>query len=122
MARLVLRLFIMMFLLESTWAVAAQYCPHELGIDSISTAHQSFEHKLSAGSDFHESYVNTDNSANPSADSDCAYCHLGAMNSVLSTTDMPAAATVKPTPSEVVLFYPHLIPRQPERPNWPLAA
>lgn len=117
MVRLILRLLIVMFLLESSWAVAAQYCRHELGLDGIATSHSSMEHQAIA-----KTAVQTENQGSPGLDSDCPFCHLGAMKSMLPLTVITKLAIDLPHPVEQLLIYPRIAPHQPDRPNWFLAA
>jgi hypothetical protein len=122
MIRLGLRLLIVMFMLQSTWAVAAQYCRHELGLDAFHIGHHTHEHKTGDQSQVDQTVLKADNNAAPSIDSDCPYCHLGAMKSMLSISVVAPSAAAPPHPVELTLAYPGNIPFEPERPNWLLAA
>lgn len=119
---MILRLLIVMFLMESTWAAAAQYCRHELGIDAQQFGLHSLQYKSST--DRVESIsqpVLSDDSANSvDLEHGCQNCHLGAMKSMLPMTGfMPDGAT-NHVIADVLLVYPHIVLRKPDRPNWSL--
>ena len=122
MVKMMFRLLVVMFLLQSTWTVAAQYCEHELGLDGIAVSHSSLEHDAIAGTVSDTTALQAGDQTSSNLDSDCAYCHLGAMKSMLPVKVMESAATGVPHPIEISSTYPPVVPRQPERPNWLLAA
>jgi len=119
MVKFFLRLLIVVFLMESTWAVAAQYCPHELGIKSCSLE-QSGQKLDSVKNQSDSSVIGVDHS-NADADNDCSYCHLGAMKSMVSTVSLTSAVAEGPVILTIVYSYPDVTPRHPERPNWTAA-
>jgi hypothetical protein len=116
-----LRLLVVIFLLQSTWAVAAQYCEHELGLDAIHFGHHEHEH-LAGDPTFDQTLVKADDQSAPVVDNDCPYCHLGAMKSIPTIQAIALSLPSPALPIEVTPFYPYIFPRQPERPNWLLAA
>ncbi len=124
MVKLILRLLIVMFLMESTWAAAAQYCRHELGIDVQHFGLHSHQYKKNADSvkNFSQTVLSDDSTDAADLDSGCPNCHLGAMKSMLPMTDFVAQATTTNVVADVLLVYPHIVLRKPERPNWSLAA
>jgi len=122
MKRFILTLLLMMFLMESTWAAAAQYCRHELGIAAQHFGHHTHEHKAGDKSTLDQTTLKADDSSKPKADNDCPYCHLGAMKSMLSVVVFMPTATSLPTLTIAFSSYPTVTPRQPERPNWSIAA
>lgn len=120
--KLVLRLLIVIFLLESTWAVAAQYCRHELGLDNQHFGHHTHQHQDKKQFDTSKIVLKVDSQPAPSIDSDCPYCHLGAMKSMLPLAVIVAAPTDPLSSLDLSQPYPLVTPRQPERPNWLPAA
>lgn len=119
MVKFFLRLLIVVFLMESTWAVAAQYCPHELGMKSCSLE-QSDQKPDSVKNQSDLSTIGVDHSK-ADADNDCPYCHLGAMKSMVSTVSLPSTVAESPAIITLAYSYPDVTPRHPERPNWTAA-
>jgi hypothetical protein len=112
-----LKFLIVVFLMESTWAVAAQYCSHELGLKASHLGHHSKQ--VSGGNTQIEiSTISTADQSQPDADNDCAYCHLGAMKSMVSILSLPSVVTESPSITTITYSYPDVTPRHPERPNW----
>lgn len=122
MVRLILRLIILIFLMESTWAAAAQYCRHELGLTGQHFGHHTHQHKDGDPAAFDQTILKVDSKPMPSVDSDCPYCHLGAMKSMLPVPTITPSANAPPHIIEILQSFPQVIPLQPERPNWLIAA
>ncbi len=106
--------------MESTWAVAAQYCSHELSGKVCHLGHHSKQ--VSGESIQIETFTIDAEQSPPDADNDCTYCHLGAMKSMVSVSLLTSVVTESPTVFAVIYLYPDVIPRHPERPNWQPAA
>ncbi len=102
--------------MESTWAVAAQYCPHELGLNVSNSCHDANK----AGSDKSLSQLPTlsADDSKSDTDNDCSYCHLGSMKSMVSILSLPSAVTESMTIITIVYSYADVTPRHPDRPNW----
>jgi len=116
MIKIFLKLLIVVFLMESTWAVAAQYCPHELGLKVSYLSHDANK----ADSDKSLSQlpaIGADHSKSDT-DNDCPYCHLGSMKSMVSILSLPSAVTESITIITIVYSYADVTPRHPDRPNW----
>jgi len=108
---------IVVFLMESTWAVAAQYCPHELGLKVHHLGHHSNKQVSSNKKQFELPAIGADHSKSDT-DNDCPYCHLGSMKSMVSILSLPSAMTESMTIITVVYSYADVTPRHPDRPNW----
>ncbi len=102
--------------MESTWAVAAQYCPHELGL-KVYLGQYSNKQVSSDNNHTELPAIGADHSK-PDADNDCPYCHLGSMKSMLSMLSLPSAVKQNPSVTTIIYSYPDVTPRHPERPNW----
>lgn len=123
MVRFILKLLIVVFLMQSAWAAAAQYCQHELGVNTYHFGHHTHQHKNGDPSQVDQASIKADaDTSKTGTDSDCPYCHLGAMKSMLPMVVMTPAATEPAPPTTLAYSYPNIVPRQPERPNWRLAA
>jgi hypothetical protein len=120
--KFILRLLIVVFLLESTWAAAAQYCRHELGLVNQHFGHHAHEHQDKAQFDNSKIVIKADSQNAPNIDSDCSYCHLGAMKSMLPLAVMLPLSSEPLSALELLQTYPFITPHQPERPNWRPAA
>jgi hypothetical protein len=102
--------------MESTWAVAAQYCSHELGGKVSHLGHHS-NHVSDEKTQIEISTIGADQS-HPEEDKDCAYCHLSAMKSMVSILSLPSVMSESPSVTTITYSYPDVTPRHPERPNW----
>jgi hypothetical protein len=120
MFKFFLKFLIVVFLMESTWAVAAQYCSHELGLEDTHLGHHSTQ-VSSEKIQVEISTIGADQSQ-LDADKDCAYCHLGAMKSMVSFLSLPSVVSERPSLTAISYSYPDVTPRHPERPNWQPAA
>ncbi len=117
MIKLFLKLLIVIFLMESTWAVAAQYCPHELGLKVSHLGHHSSKQVSNDKNQPELPTIGADHSK-PDTDNDCPYCHLGSMKSMVSILQLPSAEAENPTITTNANSCPDVIPRILERPNW----
>lgn len=123
MVKFILKLLILVFLLESTWAVAAQYCAHELGLKANHFGHHYHKHNKGDQSQPDQASIQADKSSKSDKDKDCPYCHLGAMKSMVQEIEIvPMILDHSPTPGIIHYHYVNTVPRQPERPNWMPAA
>ena len=117
MIRFFMRVLLVVFLLESTWAVAAQYCQHELGLDAIHFGHHVDKHKKGIAKASSHTVATSDQSL-PNSDNDCPFCHLGAMKSMpLIMHQTSSAGDLSPL-SDILITYYRVIPSPLERPNW----
>jgi len=116
MIKFFLKFLIVVFLMESTWAVAAQYCSHELGLKASHLGHHS--NQVSGEKTQTEISTLGADQSQLDADNDCAYCHLGAMKSMVSILSLPSVMTESPSVTTITYSYPDVTPRHPERPNW----
>lgn len=120
MIKFFVKFLIVVFLMESTWAVAAQYCPHELGLKVYHLGHHSYKQVSGDKNQTELPTIGADHSK-PDADNDCPYCHLGSMKSMISILSLPTADVESLSITPVTYSYPDVTPRHPERPNWPVA-
>lgn len=115
------KLLLFIFVMQSTWAVAAQYCQHEENTKVNHIGHHSHKHIQQGDVDSdlnHQKQTDTNKSG---VDTDCPYCHLGSIKSMV--TDLPViSAGIGPVVIvEIDYSFPEIIPLKPERPNWNLA-
>lgn len=123
MVKFILKLLILVFLLESTWAVAAQYCAHELGLKANHFGHHYHSHNKGDQNQPDQASIQADKSSKSDKDKDCPYCHLGAMKSMVQEIEIvPMVLDHSPPPSIIHYHYVNTVPRKPERPNWMPAA
>lgn len=116
MVKFFLKIFIVVFLMESTWAVAAQYCPHELGLK----VYHSYKQVNNDKNQTALATIGADHSK-PDTDNDCPYCNLGSMKSMLSMLSLPSGIAQHTIITAIDYTYPDIVPRQLDRPNWPAA-
>lgn len=116
------KILLLVFVLQSTWAVAAQYCQHEANSQVNHIGHHSHKHIPQSDNDSdlnnHQKPTDTNKTG---VDTDCSYCHLGSIKSLV--TDLPV---INAEIESVVIVgidysYPEIVPIKPERPNWNLA-
>lgn len=103
--------------MESAWAVAAQYCSHELGLKASHLGHHSKQLSVEKTQTAILT-IDTADQSQSDADNDCAYCHLGAMKSMVSILSLPSVMAESPPLTTITYSYPDVTPRHPERPNW----
>lgn len=119
--RILFKILVIVFVLQSTWAVAAQYCQHEKSPKVDHIGHHIHKHD-SQGADVSSMIDHkSSDSSKSDIDTDCPYCHLGSIKSMIIS--LPAFdAHIEPVVIvEIYYSYPEIIPRKPERPNWNLA-
>lgn len=109
-------------MLQSTWTVAAQYCQHEENPKVEHIGHHTHEHNSQNADNGNDNGKKSSDSSKSEIDTDCAFCHLGSIKSMI--TDLPEInAEIEPIElSHIYHSYPEIIPVKPERPNWILAA
>ncbi len=123
MVKFILKLLILVFLLESTWAVAAQYCAHELGLKANHFGHHYHSHNKGDKMRPDQASIQADKSSKSDKDKDCPYCHLGAMKSMVQDIEVPPMVLDHSlSPDTFPYHYVNIVQRQPERPNWMPAA
>lgn len=120
--KFILRLLIVVFMLESSWAVAAQYCRHELGLVNQHIGHHINDYQDTNYLDVTQVVLKADPQTEQNIDKDCAYCHLGGMKSMLPVSVIVPLSADPPFSMDVLHSYPRVTPRQPDRPNWRPAA
>lgn len=109
------------FVLQSTWTVAAQYCQHEENSKVNHLGHHSHKHASQTinGNDLYDqNSQDFDKSAN---DTDCNYCHLGSIKTIVSVIPLINPEVNSFLVSDIRYCYTDLIPLKPERPNWNFA-
>lgn len=135
--KFILTMLLIVLPFQMTWAAAAQYCQHEVSAKASHFGHHAHQHqagdqvvsKQDVTKQFHSKQVvndqakpTTDAPANAFNDSDCPYCHLGSMSTMVTVMFVPAQ-TMGVAPSDALLYsYPAISPAQPERPNWSIAS
>lgn len=112
----------MVFVLQSTWAVAAQYCQHEESQKVDHIGHHTHKHVSQDGDSSKAKDQKSVDTTKSDIDTDCPYCHLGSIKSMV--TGLPVInADIEPLEMVPIYYsYPEVIPSKPERPNWNLAA
>lgn len=116
------KILLIVFALQSSWAVAAQYCQHENSPKVNHIGHHTHKHSSqSANNSNLNDQKSTDTTKSSGTDTDCPYCHLGSIKSMV--TDLPVIkAEIEPVVIvDIHYTYPEVIPSKPERPNWNLA-
>lgn len=119
--KILFKIVLIFFVLQSTWAVAAQYCQHEENPKVEHIGHHTHKHDSKIDDNSHTVNQKSSDTANLNIDSDCPYCHLFSIKSITSTLPL---LEPKIGPALVVdIHYSclEIIPIRPERPNWSLA-
>ncbi len=115
------RILLVVFVMQSTWAVAAQYCQHEESPKVDHLGHHEHKHD-SQNDDFSDTVdQSSSDSSKFSADTDCPYCHLGTIKSMIAYLLAFDASIELAVIVDVYDSYPEIIPLKPERPIWILA-
>lgn len=109
-------------MIQSTWAVAAQYCQHENSINANHIGHHTHKHDNQNDTNISLTDNQTTDNSKSKADTDCPYCHLGSIKSIINTLPTLNAAVEPVAIIDIYYSYPEIIPLKPERPNWNLAA
>lgn len=108
-------------MLQSIWAVAAQYCLHENNSKVDHIGHHTHKHDSKTADTKNLVDLNSADDSKSDIDTDCPYCHLGSIKSMI--TNLPDFdAQIDPVQMvDIYYSYPEIIPLKPERPNWNLA-
>ena len=119
--KILFKILLLVFVLQSTWAIAAQYCEHEENVKVDHIGHHTHKHS-SQDSDKKTSNDQKSNKTSKSdIDTDCPYCHLGSIKSMINTLPILNTEIEPIILVDISYSYPKIIPRKPERPNWNLA-
>lgn len=118
--RTLFRILLVVFVLQSTWAVAAQYCQHEENPKVDHIGHHTHKHN-SQSTDNVDSEKSSDSSKSL-FDSDCAFCHLSSIKSIVSDLTVIAVEVTALGMYDISYNYPAVVPQKPERPKWNFAA
>jgi hypothetical protein len=115
------KFLLIVFVLQSTWAVAAQYCQHEESAKASHLGHHTHKHIQQSDKDGDLNDQKPTDTKKTGVDTDCPYCHLGSIKSMV--TDLPVinAEIESVVIIDIDYSYPEIIPIKPERPNWSLA-
>jgi len=110
------RILLVIFVLQSTWAVAAQYCQHEENPTVNHIGHHTHKHFSQTENGSNLIDQTSSDSSKLDIDNDCSYCHFS-MNTLPVFVD-----EIEPLAMVAMHYsYPEVIPSKPERPNWNLA-
>lgn len=106
---------------QFTWAAAAGYCQHENAAGAGHFGHHGHQHQVKTKTGSDGASVDK-KSGLPGDDPDCALCHLGCVQPLLSAwasaIDAPAGSSIASAPARIDRARPNRI----ERPRWSLAA
>lgn len=108
--------------MQSTWAVAAQYCQHEENPKVDHLGHHAHKHDSQNDDISDKVDQSSSDSSKLTADTDCPYCQLGSIKSMIAyllSFDANIGIVVM---VDIYDSYPEIVPLKPERPNWILAA
>jgi len=119
MRRLVLVFLLLCFPLQISWAAVSSYCQHEQGVAAQHFGHHEHVH--------HAPILDDDGGSDPQGkvghfqnggvDSDCASCHLAAMQSLISASGQPVLDASAVLVAGLVRGHPSHIPDGLERPD-----
>lgn len=116
------KILLLFFVMQSTWAVAAQYCQHEQNPKVNHLGHHTHKHNTqNEDNSKSTSDERSSDSSKLSADTDCPYCHLGSIKSMVANLFGFDANVEHIVMIDIYNNYPQIVPLQPERPNWVLA-
>lgn len=108
--------------MQSTWAIAAQYCEHKETPKVEHLGHHTHKHDSENDDVIDKVDQNSSgDSSNFSVDTDCPYCHLGSIKSMVASLSVFDSNITPVVMVDVYDSYPEIIPLKPERPNWILA-
>lgn len=104
--------------MQSTWVVAAQYCQHESNVKVDHVGHHTHKHDAQKTDIKNVDIQNSTDNSKIESDTDCPYCHLGSIKSmIINFPDFDAR--IDPVHFvDIYYSYPEIIPLKPERPNW----
>lgn len=117
--KLFFKILLIVFVLQSTWVLAAQYCQHEEGSKVEHVGHHS--HKHTSQNEKENKLSDQKTGDKSKSDTDCSYCHLGSIKSLITTIPILESAIEPLILVDINYGYPEIIPLKPERPNWNLA-
>lgn len=115
------KILLVVFVLQSTWAVAAQYCQHEENPKVEHIGHHTHKHTSQTAESSHVTNQKTSDSSKSEIDIDCAFCHLSSIKSMITYLPVINAEIEPVVLTDIYYSYPEIIPLKPERPNWNLA-
>lgn len=115
------KILLLIFVLQSTWAVAAQYCQHEDSPTVNHIGHHTHKHISQSENDSNLIDQTSSDTSKSGIDTDCSYCHLSSIKTMMNILPM-LEAEIEPLAMVPIHYsYPEVIPSKPERPNWNLA-
>ena len=115
------KILLIVFVLQSTWAVAAQYCQHEENPKVEHIGHHTHKHSSQSSSNGDVSDQKSSDSSKTEIDTDCPFCHLSSIKSMITNVSLINPEIVPVVVTDIYYSYPEIIPLKPERPNWNLA-
>ncbi len=115
------KILLIVFVLQSTWAVAAQYCQHEENPKVEHIGHHTHKHSSQSSSNGDVSDQKSSDSSKTEIDTDCPFCHLSSIKSIIANFPVINAEIEPVVVADIYYSYPEIIPLKPERPNWNLA-
>lgn len=119
--RFLFKILLLVFVLQSTWAVAAQYCQHEENPTVNHIGHHTHKHISQSDSGSNLNSQKSSDTSKSDVDTDCSYCHLSSIKSMMNSLPI-LEAEIEPLAMVAMHYsYPEVIPSKPERPNWNLA-
>ncbi len=108
-------------MLQSIWAVAAQYCQQETTLKVRQVGQQSPKHDVQEADSKNVSSEYLADSSKTNVGNDCPYCHLGSIKYMTNNLTAFEAYIEPAVRIDIYYSYPEIIPLKPERPNWNLA-
>lgn len=119
--KILFKILLLVFVFQSTWAVAAQYCQHEENPKVDHIGHHTHKHVSQDDDTSKAKNQESGDNSKSDIDTDCPYCHLGSIKSMV-TDLLVINADIEPLEMVAIYYsYPEVIPSKPERPNWNLA-
>lgn len=119
--RILFKILLIVFVLQSTWAVAAQYCQHEENPKVEHIGHHTHKHYSKSDDNSRAIDHKSNDTSNLNIDSDCPFCHLFSIKSMINALPV-LEAEIEPLAMVAIHYnYPEVIPSKPERPNWNFA-
>ncbi len=115
------KILLIVFVLQSTWAVAAQYCQHEENPKVEHIGHHTHKHSSQSADQNNVTHQKTSDSSNSEIDSDCPFCHLSSIKSVITNLPVINVEIEPVVVTDIYYSYPEITPLKPERPNWNFA-
>lgn len=113
------KILLLIFVLQSTWAVSAQYCQNKSNLNIAYPGHPAQKHDAKDAENKNVVVQNPGNNSSNDKDVDCPYCNLGSMKSITNNLLLNLVAQFQHDINEDFHYsYPDIIPLKPERPNW----